>query len=155
MNRKLLLAVALVAVFLVGGAIGFAVGERHDRARLVPLVDSAVAMYAGFRTSGERLYGTEATYEDALRQYVNLLDNLEARNQSESSRRAYAADKALALIRLADLAEKRGESAESTRLTSDAVAACATRGLPYCTSADLHRRAWQFDMIFERSRESK
>ena len=154
MKRNALLALAFVAVFLVGGAIGFAMGERRS-ASAVPLVDSAVAMYAGLRTSGERLYGTESTYEDALRQYVTLLDNLEARNRSESDRRVYAADKALALIRLADLAETHGDSAESTRLTSDAVAACATRGLPYCTSTELHRRAVQFDMIFERNRESK
>ena len=155
MKRNALLALAFAAVFLIGGAIGFAVGERHDSAKLVPLMDYGVALYAGVRTSGERLYGTEGTYEDALRQYVLLLDNLEARNRSDSARRIYAGEKALALVRLADLAESHGESAESTRLTSDAVAACATRGLPYCSSSELRLRALQSDAIFDSNRESK
>jgi hypothetical protein len=56
---------------------------------------------------------------------------------------------ALSLIRLADLAEKRGTSAESTRLTSDALAVCSANGLPYCSSAELRQRAQEMDAVSE------
>ena len=84
-----------------------------------------------------------------------LLDNLSARDASESTRQIYAADKALSLLRLADLAEKRGSSAESTRLTSDALAVCSTSGLPYCSSAELRQRGQEMDVVFESTKQSK
>jgi len=87
----------------------------------------------------------DAAYESALRAYVSTLNRLAAPEMSEAMRRVYAADKALALMRLADLAERRGAAAESTRLTSDALAACATAGLPYCTSAELRERMREID----------
>jgi hypothetical protein len=130
-NRRVAATVAFLVVLLIGGVAGFALG-----------------LFA----SSERLHGTDVTYENALRVYVALLDNLSARDASASARQIYAADKALALIRLADLAEKRGESAESTRLTSDALAVCSTSGLPYCSSAELRQRAQQLNVLFERAK---
>jgi hypothetical protein len=108
-------------------------------------------MYAGVMASEARLHGTDATYENSLRGYVTLLDNLTAREASVSRRQIFAADKALSLMRLADLAEKRGASAESTRLTADALAVCSTVGLPYCSSVELRQRAQQMDAVFEHS----
>jgi hypothetical protein len=143
-----------VVTLLLGGVLGFALGERHGSAR-APVTDFDAAMYAGFLTSGERLFGTDSAYENALRRYALLLDDLIARGASDSVRQVYNADKALALIRLADLADKRGESAESTRLTSDAVAACATGGLPYCSSVELRERARQLNVLFERGENSR
>src|SRR5713226_1692060 len=142
-------ALILLVVLLAGGAIGFALGNRYGAVNLVPLTDFSTAMYSGTMASAERLYGTDATYENQLRGYVALLDNLSARAASESIRQIYAADKALSLIRLADLAEKRGSSAESTRLTSDALAVCSASGLPYCSSAALRQRAQKMDVVFE------
>jgi hypothetical protein len=96
-------------------------------------------LVAGAMGFSDSLLGqsTDAAYENALRAYVSTLDRLAATDTSEPMRRVYAADEALTLMRLADLAERRGASAESTRLTSDAVAACAAAGLPYCTSVEL------------------
>jgi hypothetical protein len=88
---------------------------------------------------------SDAAYERALRAYVSALEKLAAGNKSERIRQVYAADKALTLIRLANLAEKRGSSAEATRLTSDGVATCATAGLPYCTSAELRERVRELE----------
>jgi hypothetical protein len=112
-------------------------------------------MYSGMMASAERLYGTDATYENSLRAYLTLLDDLGAREASESTRQIYATEKALSLIRLADLAEKRGSSAESTRLTSDALAVCSTSGLPYCSSAELRQRGQEMDVVFESTKQSK
>lgn len=148
-THKLLLASILVLVFLVGGSIGFGLGNKYGMARVVPVTDFGTAMYAGVKASEERLHGTDATYENSLRGYLTLLDKLTARDASASSRQIYATDKALSLIRLADLAEKRGSSAESTRLTADALAVCSTVGLPYCSSVELRQRAQQMDAAFE------
>jgi hypothetical protein len=141
-------------VLLAGAAIGFGIGNRYGLASLAPLTDFGTAMYSGLRASEERLHSTDAAYENALRGYVLLLDNLSAHDRSEPLRQIYAADKALSLIRLADLAEKRGASAESTRLTSDALAACATGALPYCSSAELRERARGVDALFRGTKQA-
>jgi hypothetical protein len=79
-----------------------------------------------------------------------LLAALQADDASEVTRKVYAEDKALLLMRLADLAEQRGSSAESTRLTADALAVCSTAGLAYCSSVELRQRAHKLDAIPER-----
>ncbi len=154
-KQRTVLALTHLLVLLGGVAIGFALGNRHGPASLAPLTDFGTAMYAGMLASTERLNGTDATYENALRGYLLLLDNLSVRDASESLRQIYAADKALSLIRLADLAEKRGASAESTRLTADALAVCSTGALPYCSSVELRRRAQKIDELLEGAKRSK
>lgn len=155
MKDKLALAPILILVLLAGAAVGFVLGNRYGAANPVPLTDLATAMHTGKMASAERLYGTDATYENSLRAYVELLDNLSTRRPSDSIRQIYAADKALALIRLADLAEKRGSSAESTRLSADALAVCSTSGLPYCSTAELRQRAQKMDAAFESPKQPK
>ena len=155
MKQRIVLALTHLLVLITGGAIGFAFGNRYGLANLVPLTDFGVAMYSGMHASGERLYGTDATYDNALRGYILLLDNLSTRDASESVRKIYAAEKALSLIRLADLAEKRGASAESTRLTSEALAVCSASGLPYCSSAELRQRAQKMDAVLESNKQPK
>src|SRR5437660_11928287 len=98
MNHKLVLALTLILVLLAGGTVGFALGNRYGAANLVS-TDFGTAMYTGLIASAEKLYGTDATYENSLRAYVALLDNSSARAASESVRQIYAADKPLALIR--------------------------------------------------------
>lgn len=149
MKDKVVLALIGILVLLAGGTIGFALGSRYREANPVSLSDSATM------ASAERLYGTDAIYENSLRVYVALLDQLSARDASASTRQTFASDKALSLIRLADLAEKRGSSAESTRLTSDALAVCSTSGLSYCSSAELRQRAQKIDVLFESTKPSK
>ena len=155
MKQRIVLGLTYLLVLIIGGAIGFAFGNRYGLANLVPLTDFGVAIYTGMRASGEWLYGTDAAYENALRSYVLLLDNLSARDASDSIRKIYATEKALSLIRLADLAEKRGASAESTRLTSDALAVCSASGLPYCSSAELRQRAQKMDALLESNKQPK
>ena len=154
-KQTVAVTLALLMALVIGGMVGFALGDRHGSAKLAPLADFGGARYTSMLTTSERRDGANVTYENALRGYVSLLDNLSSRDPSQSIRQVYAADKALALIRLADLADKRGESAESTRLTSDALAACSTGGLPYCSSAELRQRVKQLDVLVERTSKSK
>jgi hypothetical protein len=120
-------------VLLVAAMLGFAVGDSHASASAAPPSD----------------------YENALRAHASLLDDLSARAATDSLRQIYAAYKALTLIRLADLAEQRGASAESTRLTVDALAVCATAALPYCSSNELRQRARNMDELLERNKSNK
>ncbi len=155
MKRKAVVTLTYFLVLMIGGVIGFAIGDRHGAAKLEPLSTFSVAMYAGFLTSSERLYASDIAYENSLRSYISLLDNLTTGDASGPTRPIYAADKALSLIRLADLVDKRGESAESTRLTSDALAVCSTSGLPFCSSAELRQRAQRIDALFKSTKQSK
>jgi len=118
---------------LVGATLGFGVGDSHGSASAVSPGD----------------------YENALRAHASALDDLSGRAATDSLRQIYAAYKALTLIRLADLAEQRGASAESTRLTADAVAVCATAGLPYCSSLELRERARSPDALPESNKSNK
>jgi hypothetical protein len=143
----------LVAVAIAGSAgAALAASPARGEPTAASPRDFEVAIYAGFLSSGERLYRSDAAYEEALRRYLSALNKLHVREGTEPVRQIYAAAKAFALIRLADLAEKRGASAESTRLTSDALAACATGGLWYCSSVELRQRARELDWPFDRSK---
>lgn len=136
---KSVLGLGLILVLLAGVAIGFALATRYR-------AENPVAIYPN---------RTDSTYEKSLRGYVVLLDSLHARDASVAGRQIYAADKALLLMRLADLAEQRGSSAESTRLTADALAVCSTDGLPYCSSDELRQRAQNLDVILESVKQPK
>jgi hypothetical protein len=136
---KSALASVLILVLLAGLIIGFAFGNRYWAHKPVRL------------TYPDRV---DATQESSLRSYVALLDILHAGDASEVTRKALAEDKALVLMRLADLAEQRGSSAESTRLTSDALAVCSTVGLAYCSSVELRQRAHRLEVILERVKQS-
>ena len=136
MKDKSVLALVLILVLAAGATIGFALGSRYWAQKLVGL------SYP------------HATHESALRDYLALLDALHAGDASEVTRKVYAEDKALLLMRVADLAEQRGSSAESTRLTSDALAVCSTAGLPDCSSVELRQRAHKLDVILERVKQS-
>ena len=134
MKDKSVPAVVLIVVLLAGVIIGLLFGNRYSGEQLVGL------------THPQR---TDTTHESSLRAYLALLDTLQAGDTSEDARKVHAEDKALLLMRLADLTEQHGSSAESTRLTSDALAVCSTGGLPYCSSVELRQRALKLDMILE------
>jgi len=140
MKDKSALPLVLILVLLAGLIIGFALGNRYWARKPVGL------------TYPDR---ADTTQESSLRSYVAVLDLLQAGDASEVTRKAHAEDKALMLMRLADLAEQRGSSAESTRLTSDALAVCSTVGLAYCSSVELRERAPKLDVILESVKQSK
>jgi hypothetical protein len=135
---KSISALVVILVLVAGASIGFALGNRHWTQKLIGL-------------SYPR---SDTTHEGSLRDYLALLDALQAGDASEVTRKIYAEDKALLLMRLADLEEQRGSSAESTRLTADALAVCSTAGLPYCSSVELRQRAHKLDVILERVKRS-
>ena len=131
-------ALVVILVLLAAAAIGFGLGNRYSAQKLV----------------APSYPGSDTTHESSLRDYLALLDALQTGDASEVTRKVYAEDKALFLMRIADLAEQRGSSAESTRLTADALAVCSTAGLPFCSSVELRQRAHKLDAILERVKQS-
>lgn len=129
----------LILVLLAGSTIGLALGNR------------SWAQKPASVTPPDR---ADAAQESSLRSYIALLDALHAGDASEVTRKVHAEDKALVLMRLADLAEQRGSSAESTRLTAEALAVCSTVGLSYCSSVELRQRAQKLDVIFKNVKQS-
>ena len=127
---------------------------------LVPLAASAVGLALGNGAWAQEPVSVtppdraDAAQECSLHGYVALLDALQASDTSEVARKVHADDKALVLTRLADLAERRGSSAESTRLTAEALAVCSTAGLSYCSSVELRQRAQKLDLIFNKVKQS-
>ena len=138
MKDKSVLALIVILVLVAAAAIEFALGNRYWAQKLV----------------GVGHPHSDTTHENSLRDYLALLDALQAGDASEVARKVYGEGKALLLMRLADSAEQRGSSAESTRLTADAVAVCSTAGLPYCSSVELRQRAHKLDAILERAKQS-
>jgi len=135
---KSVLALIVILVLLAGAAIGFALGNRYWAQKLL----------------GGRRIIRKKTHESSLREYLALLDTLQAGDASEVARKVYGEGRALLLMRLADSAEQSGSSAESTRLTADALGVCSTAGLPYCSSVELRQRAHKLDGVLERVKQS-
>jgi hypothetical protein len=133
---KSVLALVVILVLVAAATIGFALGNRYWTEKLV----------------GPSYPRSDTTHESSLRDYLAFLDALHGGDASEGTRKVYSEDKALLLMRLADLAEQGGASTESTRLTSDALEVCSTAGLPYCSSAELRQRAHKLDAMLERAR---
>jgi hypothetical protein len=136
---KSVLALVLILLLVAGLAIGFALASRYWTQKPVGL---------SYPHRGD------TTRESSLRDYLALLDVLQAGDPSDVARKAYGEGRALLLMRLADSAEQRGSLAESTGLTSDALAVCSTAGLPYCSSVELRQRAHKLDVILERVKQS-
>jgi hypothetical protein len=154
-KRTLVPALTYLVVLLVGGTLGFVIGNKYGSARIASFDKLGLAVPSGMPAFDQRIAAADARYENALRAYASLLDELSLHAAPDFARQRYAADKALALIRVADLAEKRGASAESTRLTADALAVCATAGLPYCSSEELRQRAQNVDAFLESNQRNK
>jgi hypothetical protein len=135
---KSVLALIVILALVAAAAIGFALGNRYRAQKLV----------------GVGHPRSDTMHQSSLRDYLALLDTLQAGDASEVARKVYGEGRALLLMRLADSAEQSGSSAESTRLTADALAVCSTAGLPYCSSVELRQRAHKLDGILERVKQS-
>ena len=133
MKDKSVLALVVILVLVAAAAIAVAVDNKYWAQKLVGLGHP----------------GSDTTRESSLRDYLALLDALQAGDASDVTRKVYGEGKALLLMRLADSAEQRGSSAESTQLTADALAVCSTAGLPYCSSVELRQRAHKLDVILK------
>ena len=112
------------AIGIVIGAVGGAMWAWHYiTTSWLPVTDLFVVVQAGTWTTASR-GGDPAAYEDALRAYVRILDTAMQRDYSRENKRIYAGDKALTLMRLSQLVERRGAAADAQRLRQEAGSLC-------------------------------
>jgi|SRR5690242_5375546 hypothetical protein len=145
MRRVVLLTLSHVVVLAIGFAVAFiVVGARFEQTRAFADHMAKVAYYSNY-LSIMRTQGDDRAYEDALRDYLRLLEELKATSAPYFSERIYATDKGLTLMRLARLAKKRGSSSEASSLASEAEALCPVIGLRECSAGAIDGMVSQLD----------
>jgi hypothetical protein len=123
-SHILMLVAGGLGIAIVAGIVGFRAGARAQ-ASAVAVSDIFVSAQQGVLADFERTNGTDADYEAALRRYIALLEELEARRPPESSASTYSMDKAFSLIRLAGVLRKKGETAGAEKLALEGSSVCA------------------------------
>ncbi len=149
-SRGLLLLMGCAVVVALAGAAaaGFYFG-RSDAQGEVPVVDlftAAQSRYTSYLFSVRR-DGNDAAREDALRSYLSYLE-MRARDKNAANEHVYAFDRALLLVRLSEIAQRRGATAEALRLTREAEAMCPSTGLHNCSANGLLTAARERDRRF-------
>jgi hypothetical protein len=139
--RILMPRIAALSSSIVATLLGVLAGYFYGQSRVssgadgIDLFAAAQSRYAsylfGAGRGDDRISGEN---EKALRAY---LEHLDARATGASSKNVYAYDRALALIRLSDLARKRHNLDEAERLAGDAEAMCPSIGLGNCSANNL------------------
>ena len=147
-KRTVVLTLTHLAALIVGLSVGYNLGAEWGVKQLVRLTDFGMAMSVYMRVEAERLDGTDATYQDALRNYASLMDNLSNR-ANDSTRNLYAYDKMISLVRLSALAEKRGDLEESNQLITQALTICSDSQYPYCSPEALRTRVLKLNAFLD------
>jgi hypothetical protein len=137
---NLQIAISLLAVALLCGGIGLVVGWRQG-VKAAPVFDLfAVAQFSTY-VSAVRQTGTDAAYEDALRANLTFDEQAKQRDPDTANHRMYDLDIAITLVRLSEIAGKRGANDEADRFRSRAEAHCPITGIRNCSFAELRRVA--------------
>jgi hypothetical protein len=150
MKALVVVPLCLLAAALLGGIAGYQFGRSPSSAGADPMIDlftAAQSRYSSYLFAIRRDRNNEA-HEDDLRSYLAYLD-ARAGDRGAANPNIYAFDKALARIRLSQLAQLRGATAVSIRLTEEADAICPATGLRNCsannvlfTARERDRRVW-------------
>jgi hypothetical protein len=148
-RRTLLLSLLCVAAAIAGAGGGYYLGRdvsAADRSS-VDLFTAAQLRYGSYLFA-VRSDSVANAREVELRSYLAYLD-ANALRPAAANPNVYAFDKALAFVRLAQLAQSRKATADATRLLGEADAVCPSTGFHNCSANDLlftvrerDRRAW-------------
>src|SRR4030095_9685135 len=139
---------AILAAAL-GGAAGYAIGRSGGSGpnTMIYFFTVAQSRYSSFLFLIRKDRNREAR-EDDLNAYLAFLD-ARSKDAGVANAATFAFDKALARIRLSQLAHSRGATQAATRLSGQADADCSSTALPDCFANNLlrvvrdrDRRAW-------------
>jgi len=128
---------------VVGALIAVGLLWRWMVTTWVPVTDTFVVAQAATWISATRSSADSTAYEDALRAYLSVLDTAIVRDSAGVNVRMLRSDKALTLVRMADLAARRNAQAEALALRQEAEALCPVYGLNPCNAdalSDLGRK---------------
>lgn len=146
-RRKLILI--LLFTFLLGGVSGAAVlyafFSRDAMHGMIALGDLSVASLYETRINLFWDAVTEEEYENALKEYLNVLDRLRAKHPNGEDDASLGLSKIITLGRLALVAEKRGASAEAQQYMTSAVSECQSAKWKDCSTQKLRELAVYFE----------
>jgi hypothetical protein len=138
-----------VLAALIGAGVGFRYGQCDlvDPDRPIDLFAASQSRYTSYVFT-VRKGGSDEANEIALRAYLGYLDE-RSRNSGTANPNLYSFDKAIALIRLSEIAQRRGATADSAQLATEADAWCSSAGIRKCSANQLlgtvrerDRRGW-------------
>jgi hypothetical protein len=109
--------------------------------KAAPVFDLFAAVQFGTYVSAIRQTGTDAAYEDALRANLTFDEQAKQRDPDPSNHRMYDLDIAVTLVRLSEIARKRGASDEAEQFAVRAESRCPATGIRNCSLAELRRVA--------------
>jgi hypothetical protein len=142
-KRKLTLLGSHLATALIGAAMAASVLLYHWKDSLrgaVAMTDLTVSGYYGSLLEMRRDSASDVEYEIAIREYLNVLEKLLAREPKSEVYSTLAFDKTVTLARLALVQEARGLEAGSKELFAAAVAQCQSFRKGDCSETSI--RGW-------------
>ena len=140
----LLIATHVLAVTVGAAAIYFLL--MRDAARgMFALGEISVAAMHEMHVSMARDLGSDEEYEKALRDYLSIMDRLDAASVSPEDRSSMLVSRMSTYGRLALMAERRGANAEAAELMKSAAVACGGAELPRCSPEKIREIAVYFD----------
>jgi hypothetical protein len=137
MKRFVLIAAGMVAASLLGGVAGYQIGPGASSGAdpMTDLFTVAQSRYSSYLFAIRKDRNFEGRADD-LSSYLAYLDT-RARDQGAANPNVYAFDKALARIRLSQLAQLHGANADAIRLAAEADAICPSTELRRCSANNL------------------
>jgi len=109
------------------------------------LGDLSVSSMQEMHVNFQRDSGTDAEYETSLREYLSVLNRLQAANPHSEDRSSYTLSKMTVLGRLALLAERRGATTEAEQLMATAEKECSHWNNSQCSKQKVRELALYFD----------
>jgi hypothetical protein len=144
MKRRFLIACSIALAGLLGASLGAYVGW-HQALKTVPVTDLFTSAEFSVFLAAQRNSGDVASYEDALRAHVSFTDTLLARDRDPTDQRLYTFQKAVSLMRLSQLAERRNATEEAARLAHDAENLCPVLRARDCSAESLRAHVQKLD----------
>ena len=129
----------------VGACVAYEYFLRDGVRGMTSLGELSVSSLQEMYVDLQRDVGTDQEYEDALRQYLSVLDRLRAANPDTPDATGLRLSKTVTLGRLALVAEKRHANAEAAQFMDAAVRECTTFRKGDCSAEKIREWAVYFD----------
>jgi hypothetical protein len=142
-KRNLALLSSHLVAAIVGAAIAISIISYYWQESLrgaVAMSDLTVSGYYGSLLDMRRDSATDVEYDQAIREYLKVLDKLLAREPKSEVYTTLAFDKTITLARLALITETRGLEPNAKELFAAAVAQCKSFRTGDCSEASI--RGW-------------
>jgi len=144
--RRVLVLLATHMLAIALGAFATYYFFMQDAIRgMYALGDLSVSSMQEMLVNFQRDSGTDSEYEASLREYLSVLDRLQAANPNSEDRNSHTISKMTVLGRLALMAEKRGAHAEAEQLIATAEKECSHWNNSQCSKQKVRELALYFD----------